>query len=162
MLHAEKAVDMVKQIYTRCDDPLFKMLVLKTVPLLNVKELPDKIFFGHPLNTNLPRPGTVHQSYDERYINQGASGNLSSTRHFSENDPVWVKINEHFPWKPGIVVKVHPNQSFDVRVDDKVYCHNTHHLTRRYPCRVPNTFENSEDDNPIGDTSQRTLMSTKS
>ena len=48
------------------------------------------------LNTNLPRPGTVHQSYEERYINQGTSaGNLWSTRDFSENDPVWVKISKH-------------------------------------------------------------------
>ena len=28
---------------------------------------------------------------------------------------MWVKISEHFPWKPGIIVKVHPNQSFDVQ-----------------------------------------------
>ena len=41
--HAEKAVGMVKQIYTRCDDPLFGMLVLKTVPLLDVKESTDNI-----------------------------------------------------------------------------------------------------------------------
>ena len=118
--YAEKAVGMVKQIYTRCDDPLFGMLVLKTVPLQDIKESPDKIFFGRPLNTNLPRPGILHQSYDERYINQSASGgNLPSTRDFSENDPVWIKINKHLPWKPGIVIKVHPNQSFDVQVDDK-------------------------------------------
>ena len=146
---------MVKQIYTQCDDPLFGMLVLKTVPLVDVKELPDKIFFGCPLNTNLPRPGTIDQSYDERYINQSASGgNLPSTRDFSENDPVWVKINEQFPWPPGIVVKVHLNQSFDMQVDNKVYRCNTQHLTRRYPHRVPNTLEKSEDDSSIRDTPQ--------
>ena len=105
------------------------MLVLKMVPLLDVKESPDKIFFGCPLNNNLPRPGAVHQSCEERYINQGASGNLPSTRNFSENDAVWVKISEHFPSKPGIVVKVCPNQSFNMQVDDNVYCYNTHHLT---------------------------------
>ena len=90
--HAEKAVSMVK-----CEDPLFGMLVLKTVPLLDVKELPDKIFFGCTLNANLPRPGTLHRSYEERYINQDDSGNLSSIRCFKEHDPVWVKISEHFP-----------------------------------------------------------------
>ena len=52
--------------------------MLKTVPLLDVKELPDKIFFGCTLNANLPRPGTLHKSYEERYINQDDSGNLSS------------------------------------------------------------------------------------
>ena len=38
--HAEWAVGMVKQIYNRCEDPLFGMLILKTVPLLDVKESP--------------------------------------------------------------------------------------------------------------------------
>ena len=104
--HAEKAVGMVKQIYTRCDDPLFGMLVLKTVPLLDVKEAPDKLFFGCPLNTNLPKPGIIHKSYEERYINKDASGGLPSTRDFQENDFVWVKISEHYPWSPGTVVNV--------------------------------------------------------
>ena len=98
--HAEKAIGMVKQIYTRCEDPPFGMLVLKTVPLMDVKESSDKIFFGCTLNTNLPRPNPVHKSYKERYINQDASSGLLSTRDFKENDPVWVKIREHFPWKP--------------------------------------------------------------
>ena len=42
----------------------------------------------------------------------------------------------HLPWKPGTIVKVCANQSFDVQVDDKTYHRNTHHLTKRYP-RVP-------------------------
>ena len=127
---------MVKQIYFRCEDPLFGMLVLKIVPLLDVKEMPDKIFFGRTLNTNLLKPTPIHQSYEERYINQDARSGLASTRNFKENDP-WVKISEYFPWKPGIIVRVYPNQSFDVQVDDKVYRHNTHHLSRRYPM-MPN------------------------
>ena len=44
--HAEKAVGMVKQIYTRCADLLFGMLVLKTVPLLDVKESPGNFFLA--------------------------------------------------------------------------------------------------------------------
>ena len=47
---------------------------------------------------------------------------------------------------------LHPNQSFDVQVDNKVYHHNTHHLSRRYP-RVPILSE----DSPVKDTPQRTL-----
>ena len=57
--HAEKAVGMVKQIYNHCEDPLYGMLILKTVPLLDVKESPDKIFFGWSLHTNLAKPGMV-------------------------------------------------------------------------------------------------------
>ena len=55
---------MVKQIYNHCKDPLFGMLILKTVPLLDVKESPDKIFFGRPLHTNLPKPSIVHPEYE--------------------------------------------------------------------------------------------------
>ena len=61
--HAEKAVVMVKQIYNH-EDPLFGILILKTVPLLDVKESPDKIFFGWALYTNLPKPGMVHAEYE--------------------------------------------------------------------------------------------------
>ena len=80
--HAEKAVGMVKQIYNCCEDPLFGMLILKTVPLLDVKELPDKIFFGQSLHTNLSRPGMVHSGYEDRYINKDPIGTVSSTRNF--------------------------------------------------------------------------------
>ena len=64
--HAEKAIGMVKQIYTRCADPLFGMLVLKTVPLLDVKESIHKLFFGHILNTNLPKAEMMHKLYEDR------------------------------------------------------------------------------------------------
>ena len=96
------------------------------------------MFFGRALNTNLPRPTHVHHSYEERYINQSADGDVLATRNFQKNDPVWIKINDHLPWKPGVILNIHPNQSFDVKVEDKVYQHNTHHLTRRYPKKVPN------------------------
>ena len=151
--HAEKAIGMVKQVYTRCTDPLFGMLVLKTVPLLDVKESPDKLFFGCVLNTNLPKVEMVHKLYEDRYINQDDSGDLPSSRNFAENDPVWVKISEHLPWRPGIIVKVCDNQLFDVQVDDKTYCCNTHHLTRRYP-RVPI----SEDDGLVPKESPQRVL----
>ena len=85
--HEKKAVGVVKQIYSCCDDPLFGMLVLKTVPLLDVKESPDKLFFGRSLNTNLLKSSMVHGGYEDWYINQSTSGNLPITREFSENDP---------------------------------------------------------------------------
>ena len=109
------------------------MLVLKTVPLQDVKESPDKMFFGRTLNTNFPRPTHVHHSYEERYINKSADGDVPDTRNFQKNDPVWVKINDHLPWRPEVTVNIHPNQSFDVKVEDKVYHCNTHNLRRRYP-----------------------------
>ena len=102
--HAEKAVGMVKQIYNQCEDPLFGMLVLKTVPLLDLKESPDKIFFGQSLHTNLPKPGVVHAGYEDRYISKEATGVLPSTRDFTVDDPVWVKLNKDLPWKKGVIV----------------------------------------------------------
>ena len=133
--HAEKAVGMVKQIYNHCDDPLYGMLILKMVPLLDVKESPDKIFFGRSLHTNLPKPGIVHTDYENRYINQDTQGNTSNTHNFGVNDPVWIKLSDDLPWKSGVVEKVHDHQSYTVQVEGKMYRRNTHHLTRRYPQR---------------------------
>ena len=112
---------MVKQIYNHCEDPLFGMLILKTVPLLDVKESPDKIFFGQSLHTNLPRLGMVHAGYEDRYINKEATGTVSSTRNFPIQDPVWIKISDSVPWKKGIIVSVHGHKSYDVQVDGKMY-----------------------------------------
>ena len=134
------------------------MLILKTVPLLDVKESPDKIFFGWSLHANLPKPGGVHAEYESQYINQDTQGNVPSTRNFVVNDPVWIKISENIPWKKG-VVSVHDHKSYYVQVhgDRKVYRRNMHHLTRRYPQVDENPVESDREDNPFRDTPQRTL-----
>ena len=135
------------------------MLILKTVPLLDVKELPDKIFFGQSLHTNLPKPGMVHAGYEDRYINKEATGEVPSTRNFNVQDPVWIKISENIPWQKGTIVSVCDHKSYDVQVhgDRKVYRRNTHHLTRRYPRVDENPVKSDREDDPIGDTPQRTL-----
>ena len=148
---------MVKQIYNCCEGPLFGMLILKTVPLLDVKESPDKIFFGQSLYTNLPKPSMVHTGYEDRYINKEATGTVPSTRNFIVKDPAWVKLNEDLPWKKGVIIKVCDHQSNDVQVDGKVYCHNTHHLTRGYPWVDENPIESDREEDPIGDMPQRSL-----
>ena len=109
--HSERAVGMVKQIYNQCEDPLFGMLVLKTVPLLDVKESPDKMFFGQSLHTDLPQPGMVNSGYEDRYINKEASGDIPSSRNFDVNDPVWIKLNEDLPWNKSVDVRVRDHQS---------------------------------------------------
>ena len=121
--HTEKAVGMVKQIYNHCEDPLYGMLILKTVPLLDVKESPDKIFFGWSLHTNLPKPSMVHTEYEDRYINQdqNTQGNVPSTHNFIVHDPVWIKLNKDLPWKKGVIAKVHNHQSYTVQVDGRMY-----------------------------------------
>ena len=144
---------MVKQIYNRCDDPLYGMLILKTVPLLDVKESPDKIFFGQSLHTNLPKPGMVHTDYENRYINQDAQGVTPNTRNFGVNDPVWVKLNNDLLWKCGLIEKVYDNQSYTVQVEGKMYRRNTHHLTRRYPRDGASIEQEGHD---LSDTPQKT------
>ena len=129
------------------------MLVLKTVPLQDVKESPDKMFFGCALNTNLPRPTHVHHSYEERYINRSADRDVPASRNF-QNDPVWIKINDRLPWKPGVTVNIRPNQLFDVKVEDKVYRSNMYHLTRRYPKKISSPLVPEDGDNV---TPKRTL-----
>ena len=56
-------------------------------------------------------------------------------------------------------MSVHDHKLYDVQVelDGKVYCHNTHHLMRRYPKVDGNPVESDREDNPIKDTPQRTL-----
>ena len=133
------------------------MLILKTVPLLNVKESPDKIFFGQSLHTNLPKLGMIHTDYENRYINQGTQGSTPNTRNFGVNDPVWIKLNDDLPWKCGIIEKVHDHQSYTVQVDGKKYRRNTHYLTRRYPRDGANRDSaNTEGDDDFSDTPQKT------
>ena len=122
-VHTEKAVGMVKQIYNCCEDPLYGMLILKTVPLLDVKESPDKIFFGQSLHANLPKLGIVHTEYEDRYINQDQStqGNIPNTCNFVVNDPVWITLNKDLPWKKGVVTKVHDLHSYTPQVDGRMY-----------------------------------------
>ena len=91
------------------------------MPLLDVKESPDKIFFGQSLHTNLPKPSMIHTEYEDRYINQDTQGNMPSTCNFVINDPVWIKLNEDLPWKKGVIVKVHDHQSYMVQVDGRMY-----------------------------------------
>ena len=134
------------------------MLILKTVPLLDIKESPDKIFFGQSLHTNLPKPGMVHAGYEDRYINKEATSAVPSTRNFAVQDPVWIKISDSLPWRKGIV-SVHDHKSYDVQVhgDRKVYRRNMHHLKRRYPRVDENPIENSEEETHIRDEPQRNL-----
>ena len=64
-VHAEQAVGMVKEVYTKCkDDFLLGLLVHRTTPLLYMKSKLSlaKLFFGHRLASNLP---AIHNSNPE-------------------------------------------------------------------------------------------------
>ena len=87
---------------------------------------------------------------------------VPSTRNFAVTDPVWIKISDTLPWKKGTIVSVRDHESYDVQVDDKVYRRNTHHLARRYPRVDENLVKSDREDDPIGDTPQRTLRPRQS
>ena len=63
--HAEWAVGIIKEIYTKCGDNfLLGLLVHRTTPLLYLKSKlsPAELFFGHRLASNLP---FIHNSNPE-------------------------------------------------------------------------------------------------
>ena len=64
-VHAERAVGIIKEIYTKCGDNfLFGLLVHRTTPSLCMKSklIPAELFFGHRLASNLP---VIHNSNPE-------------------------------------------------------------------------------------------------
>ena len=55
--HAEKAVGIVKELYTKCHDIKLGLLLLKTTPVTNGHhsyQAPANVFLGHQLKANLP------------------------------------------------------------------------------------------------------------
>ena len=63
--HAEQAVGVIKEVYTKCkDDFLLGLLVHRTTPLLYMRSKPSlaELFFGHRLSSNLP---IIHNSNPE-------------------------------------------------------------------------------------------------
>ena len=63
--HAEQAVGVIKEIYTKCGDNfLLGLLVYKTMPVLYMKSKlsPAELFFGRRLASNLP---VIHNSKPE-------------------------------------------------------------------------------------------------
>ena len=56
--HTEKAVHVVKQIYSKADDVKLALLLLKTTPISNkkkfIQEAPASIFYGRQLKSSSP------------------------------------------------------------------------------------------------------------
>ena len=68
--HAERAVGVVKEVYTKCKDNfLLGLLVHHTTPLLYMRSKlsPAELFFGHKLASNLP---IIHNSNPELVAEQ--------------------------------------------------------------------------------------------
>ena len=77
--HAERAVGVVKEVYTKCKDDLLGLLVHRTTPLLYLRSKlgPAEIFFGCRLASNLP---IIHNSNPERVAKPQPLDKPSRTR----------------------------------------------------------------------------------
>ena len=106
--HAERAVGIVKEVYTKCKDNfLLVLLVHHTTPLLYMKSKlnPAELFFGHRLASNLP---IIHSSNPELVAEQQPLDDSSRTRNvnFEPGDSVWVCLSPiENSWKQGIIIR---------------------------------------------------------
>ena len=105
--HAEQAVGIIKEIYTKCGDNfLLGLLVHRTTPLLHMKSKlsPAELFFGCRLASNLP---VTHNSNPELVAEQH-SDDSSRTRNmnFEPGDNVWVCLSPiENSWKQGVIIR---------------------------------------------------------
>ena len=118
--HAEWAVGIVKEIYTKCGDNfLLGLIVHRTTPLLYMKSKlmnPAELFFGRRLASNLP---VIHNSNPELVAERQPSDDSSRTRsvNFEPGDNVWVCLSLiENSWKQGIII-------CDVVVSPRLICH---------------------------------------
>ena len=122
---AERAVGIVKEIYTKCGDNfLLGLLVHRTTPLLYMKSKlsPAELFFGRRLASNLP---VIHNSNPELVAEQ-PSDDSSRTRNvnFEPGDNVWVCLSLiENSWKQGVIIQnvVGVPDSFIIKINGQQY-----------------------------------------
>ena len=127
--HADKAVHVVKQIYMKADDMKLALLLLKTTPLTNqrniIQDAPAKLFYG----CQLKGPSTMQaiQNFDE-----DTTSEVPIPSKYSVGNEVWVKLDANTKWMPGKIEQVIPNQSYSIKMMDSCIFHrNEHHLTTK-------------------------------
>ena len=124
--HAEQAVGILKEMYTKCkDDFLLGLLVHRTTPLLYMKSKLSlaEMFFGHKLTSYLP---IIHNSNPELVAEHQPIIEPSRTRevNFNAGDRVWVCLSPiDNTWKQGIVIYsvVGVPDSFVVEINSQQY-----------------------------------------
>ena len=93
--HAEQAVGVIKEIYTKCGDNfLLGLLVHRTMPLLYMmsKLSPAELFFGRRVASNLH---VIHNSNPELVAKRQPLDDSSRTRNenFEPNDNVCMHLS---------------------------------------------------------------------
>ena len=145
---AEKAVGIVKELYSKCGDVKLGLLLMKTTPVTGEChrfQAPASVFFRRTLKANLP----IYQSMSTCTLGTKKSANFDKSdppSKFGELEKVWVKLDNNTKWTDGEIIHVLPNQSYMVKLmDDHIFHRNEHHLTRRLSCIKPRaTSEASE------------------
>ena len=132
--HAERAVGIIKEIYTKCGyNFLLGLLVHRMIPLLYMRSKlsPAELFFGHRLTSNLP---VIHNSNPELVAERQPSDDSSRTRsvNFEPGDNVWVCLSPLGKvWKQGIVIcsVIGVPDSFVVKINGQQYQQNKCDIT---------------------------------
>ena len=144
--HAEKAVRIVKELYTKCHDVKLGLLLMKTTPVSNKchhSQAPANAFFGCQLKANLPIYHSSHNVTLDAKNSAGSDINDVLSK-FQVDQDVWVKVDPHTKWMAGKITQILPNQSYMTRLlDGHVFHRNEHHITKRQSCLKPSM--NSED-----------------
>ena len=131
--HAEKAVHVLKKIYMKADDVKLALLLLKTMPITNhknvIQDAPAKLFYGCQLKAHLPvkRKPAVIQNFDE-----DTTSEVPIPSKYSVGDEVWVKLDTNTKWMPSKIEQVLPNQSYPIKMmDGCIFQRYKHHITTR-------------------------------
>ena len=164
----ERAVGVVKEIYSKCKDNfLLGLLVHQSTPLLypNAKS-PAELFLGRKIATNIP------------YIPFGTAALMHHLRNLNDHDNVCrfepndgdsccqrINPNDNV-WEKGLVIRkvIGVPDSYVVEVDGRRYHRNKHDLT----LSPPGASNNNDDDESESDNHQadhnvpmaRTVMPT--
>ena len=141
--HAEKAVGIVKELYTKCHDIKLGLLLLKTTPISNEHhhfQAPANAFFGCVLKTNLPiycpNSNNVTCTLDAKNSAKIEIGDSPSK--FQVDQDVWVKVDPNTKWMAGKITQILPNQGYMTELSDgHVFQRNQHHITKWQSCLKP-------------------------
>ncbi|XP_013396158.1 uncharacterized protein K02A2.6-like [Lingula anatina] len=142
---AERAIQIVKKMWKKCDDKYLALLNYRTTPLEGINLSPSQLLMGRrPRNTlpaarNLLKP----QAYNQREVKRHFSQEKLKQKYYHDqrkgakelkafNPGEHVRMQPHpgsKTWVPAIVVKRHTHpRSYIVEGNDRVYRRNRQHL----------------------------------
>ncbi|GFS05249.1 Pol polyprotein [Elysia marginata] len=166
---AEKAVQIVKRLWTKCKDKYMAVLDFNTTPLENVKASPAQLLMGRRPRNLLP---AVNQLFQPRTINRKEFSKqyykMKETQKFyhdrttrplqdlPETSPVRLQPTAgRKVWLPGTIIKKVGPRSYHVETGDGVYKRNRRHIrtstehANRDRNVVPPSFEETEEDTQV-------------